>query len=129
MCRIIFTLNCIFVFVIFRLGMEITCEICGASLSTNKSLQRHVPAQHQDLKHLCQVCYKAFKCNKKVKKKNIRMCIPNIWVLPTPVKNVKSLSNIPGSQNTFSNMWYINKIFSCSHCPKEFSTAWGLISH
>ena len=42
-------------------GMEFTCEICGASLSNNTSLQRHIRAQHQDLKHLCQFCDKAFR--------------------------------------------------------------------
>ena len=41
--------------------MEFTCETCGAGFTTAKSLQRHVRAQHLDIKHLCSHCQKAFR--------------------------------------------------------------------
>ena len=106
--------------------MELTCETCGASLSTDTSLQRHVRAQHQDLKHLCQFCDEAFQyvtaktrhekhctvnkkkptiqiytfgqCNKKFKKKLYLDVHTQAQHLGITYtcKNVKSLSNIPG---------------------------------
>ena len=81
--------------------MEITCETCGASLSTSKSLQRHVPAQHQDLKHLCQFCYKAFKCNKKVKKKKY--------------------------QDVHTQ--HLGMTYTCEKCKKSFKYSWDRKTH
>ena len=40
--------------------MEFTCQTCGACFKTNKSLQRHVRAQHLNEKHQCTYCHKPF---------------------------------------------------------------------
>ena len=141
--------------------MEFTCETCGASLSTNTSLQRHVRAQHQDLKHLCQFCDKAFRyvtaktrhekhctvnkkkptnqiytcgqCDKKFKKKlylDAHTQAQHLGITYTCEKCKKSLKNsLDRKKHSQTCGTETNKIFSCSHCQKEFSTACGLISH
>lgn len=125
----------LFIFIIvFRLSMEFSCITCGASFTTEKSLQRHICAQHLEIKHLCSYCQKAFHYvgDKTKHEKNcsgnrhrlIRcMCVssaikrskenatltyihkPNIWASSTHVKNVESVLNILGiATNTFKHV-------------------------
>ena len=55
------------------------------------------------------------------------MCIPNIWVLPTPVKNVKSLSNIPGiAKHILKHVVQKTKYLVVHTVPKTFQQRVGL---
>ena len=138
--------------------MEFTCETCGASLSTNTSLQRHVRAQHQDLKHLCQFCDKAFRyvtaktrhekhctvnkkkptnqiytcgqCNKKFKKKlylDAHTQAQHLGITYTCEKCKKSFKySWDRKKHSQTCGTETNKIFSCSHCQKNFQQRAGL---
>ena len=82
--------------------MSFTCETCGAFFSTNKSLQRHIRAQHQDLKHYCQLCQKAFR------------------YVTAKTRHEKHCSG---------NTKHADKVHACQQCSKQFKAKWYLDAH
>lgn len=147
------------VFILLNFRMTFTCETCRATFTTDKSLKRHIRAQHQDLKHLCQYCQKAFRyqtakarhekncnsnkqqndqvytceqCNKHFKEK--RYLESHTQIQHMGITNLcencgKVFKNCLDCKNHSKTCHNQKETCNCSLCDKTFSTRLGFSKH
>lgn len=139
--------------------MEFSCITCGASFTTEKSLQRHIRAQHLEIKHLCSYCQKAFHYvgDKTKHEKNCsgnRQQVDTVHVCQQCHKTFKGKRYLDihtqaqhmgikhpceKCEKCFKYSWDCKKhsqtcgkqkkIYNCSHCPKVLSSVSSLNNH
>ena len=110
--------------------MEFSCNTCGASFTTEKSLQRHIRAQHLEIKHLCRYCQKAYHYIGD-KTKHEKNCAGN-------KQQVDTVHECQQCHKTFKGKCYLDMHTQAQHmgikhpcekCGKYFKYSWNCKKH
>ena len=118
--------------------MEFKCQTCGACFTTGRSLQRHVGAQHLNVKHLCSYCQRSFNYVSD-KTRHERTCFEKTQQENDAHKHlVETLYSCQQCSKSFKGKWYLDVHIKAQHmdvthpckvCGKTFKYAWNCSKH